>query len=355
MKQLRHINILALAAVMLLSIQVTRGAKTLAGTTITNTATVTYDVGTATDLTKSDSADTTVAEIIDVVVTVQDSPVTVQPNDQDQVMTFKVQNIGNGPEEFKLTPTTAALGPDQFDPTFDTLWLDADGDAKFDPSSDTEITGTWLTGVLDPEDFVIVFSVSDIPPDVAGVDLVNGDEGLSNLLAEAQTAGAVAAPGTVLPTLGNLGVDAVVGESGGDDDDTGKYVIETVEIIIIKSVTVISWPAAIPVPTPAPNPLPPIPGSTVRYTVEVRVGGEGTATNARVTDTVPAGMTYKAGSATYQNAGGLTDAYDYPGTDRFDYHEPTKTVRLILPDLVATQGGGGNTPNQFLTFDCTID
>ncbi|MCK5803660.1 MAG: DUF11 domain-containing protein [Lentisphaeria bacterium] len=335
---------------LFMGVHTVKAVGTEAGTIVSNTARVTYDVGGSTGLYKEDTVDTTVAEIIDVDVTVMDSPVSVDPGQQERIVTFKVTNLGNGTEAFKLTADTTLLG-DEFDPAFLDLYIDSNGDGVFNPADDAEYTGAVGTPGADPElapdAWVLIFSKSNIPSvDSGGNALVNGHTGDSNLLAEATTPGAVAATGTVLAGLGTGGVDVVVGNSGGDDLDTGEYVIQTIQIVIIKSAEVVNWPAALGA---APNPIPPVPGATVKYTVEVRVTGAGSAQNATVTDTIPAGMTYVAGSAMHQNVTVLTDDFDSPGTDGYDYHAATRKVTLLLGTVTAA------TANQFLTFKVTID
>jgi len=117
-----------------------KAVGTKAGTLITNTAKVTYDVGTTTDLYKEDSVDTTVAEIIDVDVTVMDSPVQVYPGQLLRIITFKVTNTGNGPEAFELTADTT-IGLDDFDPAFQDLYIDSNGDGSFNLADDALYTG----------------------------------------------------------------------------------------------------------------------------------------------------------------------------------------------------------------------
>ena len=84
-----------------------------AGTDIDNTAVVTYSVGTVTATTTSNPTTVRVAEILDVVVTLQTPDVPVVPGATQQEMLYRVTNAGNGPEAFLLTMTSAIGGDEQ--------------------------------------------------------------------------------------------------------------------------------------------------------------------------------------------------------------------------------------------------
>ncbi|MBM4337507.1 MAG: hypothetical protein FJ108_16595 [Deltaproteobacteria bacterium] len=113
-----------LAAVWLLAAANARAAGTPAGTPISNTATVSYDVG-ADSYTQSATAVFTVDERIDVVVTWQDAAaVVVAPADVDRLLTFLVTNTGNGSESFALS-VDAGIAGDQFDPSNARMYVDA--------------------------------------------------------------------------------------------------------------------------------------------------------------------------------------------------------------------------------------
>src|SRR5262245_7050225 len=88
---------------------------TVAGTTINNTAEITYNVGTATLSATSNTTSITVAEILDVTVTLNSSTVTVTPGATQQALVFTVTNTGNGTETFSLAGLSTLTG-DQFDP-----------------------------------------------------------------------------------------------------------------------------------------------------------------------------------------------------------------------------------------------
>jgi uncharacterized repeat protein (TIGR01451 family) len=229
----------------------------------------------------------------------------------------------------------SSLAGDSFDPIFENIIYLDDGDGLFDPARDAR----YVAGANDPTldandpatDSVIVFVLNSIP---AGVS--EGDTGNSKLTAASATGGGQ--PGTVFVGLGDNGTNAVIGLSGGQDDDTGSYAAKQLAVRPVKSVAV-SHPDY-PVLQEA------IPGSILIYTIAVTAEGTGTAENVVVTDRIPAGTTYQPGSLTL-NGAALTDA---AGDDAGDVGASTaNTVTVALPDLTALSAP------QIVTFTVVID
>src|SRR5688572_32320676 len=73
-----------------------------AGTSIDNTAEVTYSIGGTSTTATSNTVSVTVAEILDVVVTAQTPNVSVASGAAQAETVFRVTNTGNGPETFRL-------------------------------------------------------------------------------------------------------------------------------------------------------------------------------------------------------------------------------------------------------------
>lgn len=308
---------------------------TAAGTDITNTASVTADVGGSPVTVTSNPHVVTVAEVIDVDVTLLTiGNVLVNSPSSAQVLTYRVTNTGNGVDSFGLVGDSALAG-DDFDPTLGSLYLDANGTGLYEVGFDTLYT----PGTNDPQldandplnDDVIVFVLNDI-----GAAIPSGQLGDSRLVATSTTASG--APGTVAAGAGELGTDAIVGVSGGDDEDQGTYQVSAVALAIAKSSVVL-------------DPLggaQPIPGATITYTLVVTVSGAGSADATLLSDAIPANTTYVAGSLT-RNAAPLTDASDSP-VDEADFSVTTPgAISVGLGDLPA----GG--PAETITFQVTIN
>ncbi len=268
-------------------------AGTVAGTTISNTATATYtDPGGNPQTANSNQIDITVDELLNVTVATADpGPVAVTPGAANQVLSFTVTNTGNGSEAFDLS-TTTAIGGDQFDPATTSIVIDTNNNGVYDAGVDTVYTAGSNDLTLSPDESKRVFVLSTIPGGT--VDLDRGD---LDLTAIARTG--TGAPGTIVAGQGQGGGDAVVGTTGADGVDRGAYVVQTATMTFVKSASVLD-------PFGGSKS---VPGSIVTYTLVATVSGTGTLGNLAIGDTVPANTTYQAGTITMQGSP-MTDAPD---------------------------------------------
>jgi uncharacterized repeat protein (TIGR01451 family) len=266
---------------------------TAAGTTISNTAQVTYTDTTGTPVTvPSNRVDLRVDEVLNVtVVSADPGDVAAQPGATNQVLTFNVTNTGNGPEAFRLSPVNA-IGGDAFDPTTTSLVLDTNGNGVYDAGVDTVYNAGSNDPVLAPDTSIRVFVLSTVP--AAATD---GQRGQTDLTATATTGSG--APGTAFPGLGVGGSDAVVGVTTAVGRDDGFYIVSAATVAFVKS-------ASVRDPFGGTTS---VPGSVITYTLVATVSGTGALTNVAASDPVPANTTFVPGSITLQGAG-ITDATD---------------------------------------------
>lgn len=267
-------------------------AGTLAGTNIENTATASYDTGAGTVDIQSNTAVILVDELLDVTATSSDpGDVTTTNGATDAVLTYRITNTGNGPEAFRLTPNVAN-GGDDFDPALARVVLDTNGNNSYDPGVDTDYVIGTDTPVLQPDQGITVFVLTNIPATQA-----NGDRAHVSILAAAATG--TGAPGTTFAGVGEGGGDAVVGTSGADADASGFLRVNAASVTLNKS-------AAVQDQFGGNNA---VPGATITYTIVATVSGAGSLNNLVINDPIPAGSTYVAGSMTLQ-AASLTDSVD---------------------------------------------
>lgn len=300
-----------------------------AGVAIENTAQVSYSLAGSPATVSSNTTSLRVAEILDLLVTLQTPAVAVQAGATAQVMAFRVTNTGNGPESVRLT-VTSALGGDDFDPQASSplVFLDSDGDGVLSAADTPYVPGS-NDPLLAADAFATVFVLHDIPG-----GLPDGARGLVRLAAEARTG--TGAPGTVYAGSGAGGTDAVVGTSGADAEATGEYLIGGAQLTVVKSAMVTD-------PFGGTRPLP---GARIEYRVVVTAAGSGTASGALFVDPIPVNTTYVAASLRL-NGVALTDAGD---ADAGAYvTTPSPRVRVALGDLTAASGP------QTLDFTVTID
>lgn len=270
-------------------------ATTLAGTSISNVATVTYSIeGVGAASIVSAPATFVVDEIIALTLAWQDgSPVSVNSPDSGDALQFLLTNTGNGTETFALTRDDAPAVADVYDAVASAtpLYIESNGN----PGLQTGVGGDAVYSgsvTLAPEQSVRIYVVSDTP-----AALPNGAIGQVALTAASATVGAAgAAPGTVLPGAGDAGVTAVVGSGQAMAASLGSYVVSGLSASVVKTASVIGGGNAAP-------------GKTLVYTITVSLAGTGTAGNLVVSDPLPAELTYVPGSITV-NAAARTDAAD---------------------------------------------
>lgn len=302
---------------------------TAVGTTIENTANITYDLAGTPLAIQSNTTVIVVAERINVTTTLQSPQTLVAPNDTDRALLFTVTNTGNGDETFSLA-IDSAIGGDDFDPVpaVPSIYFDSNSDGIFNAGDQAYVPGS-NDPLLGPDASVNVFIVNDIPGTV-----LNGQIGRSELTATSTTGTGPA--GTVFAGQGDGGVDAVIGTTGGTASAIGEYLVSDVLISVVKAQLVND-----------PNGgNQPIPGATITYTITVEVTSAGVATGSALRDAIPTFTTFVPSSITL-NGGALSDAIDADAGE-LDSSGPA-TVVVRLGDL--TQADGVQT----VVFQVTID
>lgn len=266
---------------------------TPAGTNITNVATATYELANGNEASvDSNKVTLVVDELLDVTVaSAEPADVIGSPALTGAVLRFTVTNAGNGSEAFELV-AAANGGGDDFDPVVTGVILDSNGNGAYDAGVDLPYVGGANDPELAPDEAKSVFVLSTLP---AGV--TDAQRGKVQLQARAKTGSGT--PGTAFAGAGQGGGNAVVGATGGAADDEAWYKIAAAAIAFAKSAIV-----ADPFGGTTQGP-----GAIVTYTLTATVTGSGSLANVRVTDPVPEGTTYQAGSIVL-DAGALTDAQD---------------------------------------------
>lgn len=299
-------------------------AGTRAGTTISNTATASYDAGAGTQNVNSNTVDLLVDELLNVTVASNNpADVPTTPGATGQALSFTVTNTGNGVESFGLT-SIANGGGDDYDPAVTSIVID-DGDGIYEPSTDIVYVPGTNDPVLNPDAVLTIFVVSTTPGTVA-----DGDRGIVALVAAARTG--TGAPGTSFAGQGEGGGDAVVGATGADGQDDGAFVVAAATVALTKS-------ASISDPLGGSEP---IPGAVITYTIVAAITGSGSVSGLAITDAVPTNTTYVAGSITL----GGTSQTDAPDADASSFASGQVSVSL---GTVA----GGNT--RTVTFRASIN
>lgn len=314
---------IALLAALALPMQA-NAAGTRAGSTISNTATASFDTGSGPTTIDSNQVDLLVDELLDVTVDSSNpGDVPTTPGATGQVLTFSVTNNGNGVEDFALS-TVANAGGDDYDPVVTQIYLD-NGDGLFDAGTDTLYTAGANDPTLDPDESITVFVATTTPGTVA-----DGNRGIVSLVAAAKTG--TGAPGDSFAGQGEGGGDAVVGATGADGTDAAAFIVSAATVTLVKSAVV----------TNSLGTADPIPGATITYTIVATVAGSGAVSGLAITDQIPADTSYAPGSITLGGAA-LSDAAD---ADAGDFNGTRVSVTL------GTVAGG---QTRTVTFRTTID
>ncbi len=297
----RSIKLLSVASsftLALLSSQA-HASGTIAGSTITNTATVNYQVGGVSQTAQTASDTLTVDRKVNLTVAEVGSTTTqVSPGQTAAVTTFSVTNTSNAVLDFALAvaqPAGGAAahgGTDTFDATNVKIYVDTNGNGTYDAGTDTLVT---YLDELAADASKTVFVVVDIP-----VGQTNGDVAGVTLTATGKAGGTAGSQGAALvETAGanTAGMDTVFADAAGATDVArdaafsarDDYSVLGALISVIKSSTIISDPL-----NGSTNPKF-IPGATIQYCVAVTNGSGGaSATNVAISDPLPATVTYDA-------------------------------------------------------------
>ncbi len=277
----------ALAALAVLYPATVGATGVSAGTSIDATATATYSNGAANETITSNTVSIRVDEVLDVTAASLDGG-NVTLGSAGAFLSFQVTNTGNGPEAYELS-VDAALSGDDFDPSVTQIAYDSNGNNTYDAGVDTVIPTGGATPEIDADDTLRVFVVVQL----AGAP---GDGDTAKVRLTARAATGSGSPGTAFAGQGEGGGTAVVGSSAAEDQAEGTLVASIGAVTLAKSATVLNAfgnPEAIP-------------GAIVTYSLVASVSGSGSVSGLTITDPIPTGTTYQAGSLKL-NGSTLTD------------------------------------------------
>ncbi|ESK56468.1 beta strand repeat-containing protein [Acinetobacter tjernbergiae] len=287
-----------------------------AGTNISNIASASYTDSNGSSKTVTSNVVTTTVLQVASFTLITDQTKTANANGQVS-LSHTLTNTGNGSDTFNVgvvNNDTRDGTTDSYDFTGLNVYLDANKDGV--PDSQTPVTTVTLA---------------------AGESV--------NLIVQATTAN-----NAIVDALGKLTVSAI---SAFDTSVTAKNV-DTVKITngavisLVKSASVKNVDATLASAT----------AREVEYSLAYQNTGNTTATNVTITDVLPAGLTYVAGSATV-NGTALNDST--ADGDGYDY--TTGTVKLVVPTVVANSSGvlkfkvrvNQNTPAGTITNIAEVD
>jgi len=361
-------------------------AHSAAGDLISNTATISYDIG---GIPSTENASVSFLEdrIVNFIVTEDNGgmAVPVISDMTNAVMQFTVTNTGNDVQDFILTAVNTSPNPfgvpaDNFDPLAIRVLVESGTTPGYQAVEDTAVFIDELA-INIPQ---VVYVVADLPTqvidDVSAMAMIaqvaeGGSAGVEGAAINADDNGRVSPAGvfsngsttvtagvpnnipdspTTIETVFNdpAGLNpedvstALVQDiaGNGQHSDAGAYQVMS-PVSIIKSVTVID-------PLGGADPHP---GATLRYQLDVVVSGNTAVDNLVISDAIPANTTYTDNSIQL-NAAAQTDANDAP----VDY---SRAIDILLKPVVSievdlSQGGTVSVApgvTNVIIFEVTID
>lgn len=331
----------------LLAPQLNWAAETPAGTIISSSATLIYELGgSAQPPVTIAPATVKVDELIQPILTWQDgTPVSVNSPGTNNALTFVLTNSGNGHEAFSLTRTNGPLPlpSGNYTPrngSVGSIYLENGLLAGFQatgPNADTVYIPGANDPSLAPDTGRIIYIVSDTP------SVPSNTLGEVALTAASLTPGAPGAlPGTSFAGLGDNGVFAVVGSTRALASAKGSYLAIAApsntgspDLALNKTVAAVLDPNG----TTAL-----MPGSVMTYQIAATLSGTGTVTNLAITDPLPDSLSYVPGSLVVDGIA-QTDAAD---ADKGQFIAATRTVSVSLGNVAAPA-------NIVISFRATIN
>ena len=317
---------------------------TEAGTTITNTVTVNYQVGGVSQTATGGSNSFKVDRKVNMTVAEVGTTTTqVSPGQGQAVTTFTVTNNSNATLDFALAAAQQTGGAgahsntDSFDVTNVKIYADTDNSGTFN-AGDLEIT---YIDELAADQSRTVFVVADVP-----LSLNSGDVAAVTLTATGRESGSAGSVGAALnqTNTGSLNevdqnvVDTVFADAAGATDGTrdaahsakDDYTVLAAALTVLKTSKIISDPL-----NGTTNPKA-IPGATVEYCISVaNAAGGATASSVAISDPLPATVTYDSGYGIFVD-GTVTGAdCNADGTAGGSYNAGTTTVSGSLSDVIA--------------------
>lgn len=299
---MRFLASASVLAVVALGATPALAAGTTSGTTITNTVTLSYQVGGVAQNDVTANASFTVDKKINLTVAeVGSTTTTVTPGQATAVTTFAVTNTSNATLDFALAVAQQTGGAgahsntDNFNVGSPTIYLDTNNNGVYNAGVDTAVT---YLDELAADTSKTVFVVASIP-----LGQVSGDVAAVTLTATARQGGTGGSQGSALTETSGAntaGEDTVFADGAGTTDSARDAAYSAKDDYTVSapnlSVTKLNYIVSDPVNGTTNAKM--IPGATVEYCIAVsnNPSASGTATSVSISDTLPATTTFVAGT-----------------------------------------------------------
>ncbi|MDX5361083.1 MAG: DUF11 domain-containing protein [Alphaproteobacteria bacterium] len=286
---------------------------TEAGTTVSNTVSVAYNVGGVAQTASTDTAEFVVDRKIDVTVAAAGTNQVI-PGQAAEVLAYTVTNTGNGEQGYDIDVSVAGGGT-ALGLTLGTgaapaageyvVYIDANDNGVFDAGTDTQYApssgSTTLafnlghaTNTTNYAASTTVFIVANIPAsavdgaiDTITVTATTLDVGTTTVTTESAT-NDLATEETVFAD----GAGTADAATDGIHSNEGVYEVVTATLVVSKTMQVISEnPTNCVTDTVSANQYA-LPGACIEYTITVTNNGSANAENVALTDVLPTEVTF---------------------------------------------------------------
>jgi len=313
-----------------------------AGTVVTNTVEVDYQVGGVDQDAVTATDQFSVDRRINVTVSAVDTPKTVSAGEDDAFLTYDVTNLSNDTVDLDLSATLAAGTAGNY--TNIRIFVESGAvTSGFDINTDTEITSASFLDEVLADETVRVYVIADI-----GSGANNGDSFSVDLNANAHESGGVGSLGTELVESGGDSADPAVidtvladgntglsDDAGSGDPSDGSFTargilnVEAADLSVVKSSVVVSDPV-----NGTNNPKA-IPGAVIRYCIAVTNGATAAdAENIVISDSLPGEVDFNTGTIERNVAASVTSGVATCTTT------PTNTADDATDSTSDSDGGG---------------
>lgn len=322
---------------------------TLAGTTLSNTASVSYNVSAVAQTAIVASQSVTVDRKINFTISAPGGSFTkaVVQGQTGAAVRFSVSNLSNAPLDLSVAAVQFASGisigaisgdSDTFDMTSTGIYADTDGNNIFDIGADLPIT--YLDEIL-PDTQRTLFFVGSTP-----LDATNDGEArfLLTLTAhDGDGAGTLGAQAVATTGANTAGVDTVFADPAADNDSArdgiqtiwGDFVVRGVAMTTRRYSKVVSNPLE------GTNNPRGIPGATIEYCIVAKTDSANkTANNVKLVDILPANMTFDTSFDPLVGGTPVTGACNGDGTPvsaATAYNPATREITLTIPEIPVSQ------------------
>lgn len=326
-------------ALAVLAANPANASGTAAGSTITNTVTVNYQVGGVSQTATGASNSFTVDRKVNLTVAeVGTATTTVSPGSAAQVTTFTVTNTSNATLDFALVAAQqtglagAHSNTDTFDVTNVKIYVETGTVAGFD-ATDTLVT---YLDELPADGAKTVYVVADVP-----LSLTTGAVAAVTLTATGREGGTASSQGIALvetTTANTAGMDTVYADGAGATDAArdaafsakDDYTVQAAALAVVKTSVVISDPV-----NGTTNPKP-IPGAVIEYCISVaNAAGSATASSVAISDPLPSTVTYNSAYGIFINGTVTSGVCNFDGSAGGAF--ATGTVSGTLTSVAASE------------------